>query len=127
MSNFFSHLKAINETKEDLLRDDPQSAKDYSAFMINKALSLYPDTIFFASEMNKFWDTPVRWQFDFYLHSVPKKKRFAKWPKKIQYPEDVALLAKELGYSIAKAADVIDLFTKEQMKEIRAKHSTGGR
>ena len=59
----FDFLNAINETKKDIFREDPLAQKDYSAFMVNRGLSYFPDTIMFANEMNKNASIPNDWQF----------------------------------------------------------------
>ena len=43
----FDFLNAINDTKKDLFQD-PQADKDYNAFMVNRGLSLFPDTVLYA-------------------------------------------------------------------------------
>ncbi len=77
----FDFLNSINDTKKDLF-EDPQAEKDYNAFLVNRGLSYFPDTILFANEMNIKRDTPKQWQFDFLRLAIPKKKRFSKWHKK---------------------------------------------
>lgn len=125
--NFFDFLNAINTTKKDLLKEDPLSEKDYSAFMINRSLSYFPDTLFFANEMNKFADAPKDWQFDFYLNSVKPKKRFSKWNKKDQRPDDAKLIVMAYNYSFAKALEILPLINEENLNELRLKYSTGGK
>jgi hypothetical protein len=47
----FDFLKAINETKENLIVDD-ETEKQYSPYMINRGLSYFNDTVLIANEMN---------------------------------------------------------------------------
>lgn len=50
-------LKSINQTKDDLSKsDDPDVMKSYPPFIINRSLSYFEDTIFFANEMNQYPD-----------------------------------------------------------------------
>jgi len=77
----FDFLNSINDTKIDLFKD-PQAIKDYKAFMVNRGLSYFADTIMYANEMNRYYDLDNEMQFDFLLHSVPKKRRFSKWVKR---------------------------------------------
>ena len=125
--NFFDFLNSINETKKDLIREDPLSEKEYNSFMINRGLSYFPDTILFANEMNKSWDTPKQWQFDFYRIGVPKRKRFSKWHKQDKIEEDVKNLMQEYNYSHQKALQVISILSDEQLEELRKKYKIGGR
>lgn len=34
MSSFFDYLTCINDTKKDLMREDPESEKDYVPFIV---------------------------------------------------------------------------------------------
>lgn len=125
--SFFDFLNAINTTKKDLIKEDPLSEKDYVPFMINRGLSFFPDTIFFANEMNKHASIPKDWQFAFYIHSVKPKKRFSKWHKKEQNSEDLKLVMQAYGYSATKAAEALQILTPEQINELKVSYSTGGR
>jgi hypothetical protein len=125
--SFFDFLNAINDTKKDLLKEDPLSEKDYVPFMVNRGLSYFPDTILYANEMNQHASIPKDWQFDFYRIGVSKRKRFSKWHKQEKIQEDVKLLMKEYNYSHQKTLQIIDLISEKQMQELRDKYKTGGR
>lgn len=123
----FDFLNSINDTKVDLFAKDPQNKKDYSAFMVNRGLSYFSDTILYANEMNISRDIPVEWQYDFYLAAIPKRKRFSKWTKKDKIHDQIKLIMKEYNYSERKALDVINILNSEQLTALEAKYSTGGR
>lgn len=125
--NFFDFVNAINVTKQDLIKDDPQSEKEYVPFMVNRALSYFHDTIMYANEMNKYASIPKKWQFDFYRNSISKKKRFSKWHKKDQNSDDLNLVMNAYNYSSEKAAVALEILTDDQLKELRASYSQGGR
>ena len=122
----FDFLNAINDNKKNLF-EDPQAEKDYSSFMINRGLSYFPDTILYANEMNKAGDIPKKWQFDFLVQSIPKKRRFSKWHKKDANSDTLKLLMKHYKYSEKKAYEVIDLMSQTQLQELQAAYETGGR
>ena len=67
-----------------------------------------------------------RMQYDFYLNSLRKKKRFAPWLKKGKV-EDLEAVKKYYGYSEEKAQQAMTILTKEQVKYIKQKLNTGGR
>lgn len=123
----FDFLNAINLTKKDVLAEDPLNKKDYSAFMINRGLSYFPDTILYANEMNRNSQIPVEWQFSFFLNSISKKKRFSKWAKKDAETEDFRLVKEYFGYSDTKAQDALDILSKEQLVMIKEKLYKGGK
>lgn len=125
--NFFDFLNSINDTKKDLLKEDPQSEKEYVPFMVNRGLSLFQDTIMYANEMNRFAGIPKDWQYDFYLKAVPKRKRFSKWHKKEAETEAIKLIMREYNYSSSKAASVLDLISADKIKSLVQKYSTGGK
>ena len=125
--NFFDFLNSINDSKEDLLKKDPLSEKDYNSFMVNRGLSYFGDTILYANEMNSRTDIPKKWQYEFYLYGIKKKRRFSKWHKKDVNGEDLKLVMEEYQYSTKRALEVLSLLTEEQLQTIREKHDTGGR
>lgn len=123
----FDFLNAINDTKKDLFKEDPLAQKDYSAFMVNRGLSYFPDTIMFANEMNKNAGIPSDWQFYFYLNGVTKRKRFSKWSKKDKASDSLQVVMKHFNYSSQKAIEVLDILTDEQLKQLSEMYDTGGK
>ena len=117
-------LNSINFTKENLLEEDP--TLKYPAFVVNKCLSGSLDSVLFANEMNKSHHLYSKLQYDFYLNSLRKKKRFAPWLKKGK-TEDLDAVKKYYRYSNEKAEQAMRILTKEQIKYIKQKLDTGGR
>ena len=124
--NPFDFLNSINDNKQDLFVD-PQAEKDYNPFMVNRGLSYFPDTILYANEMNRSFDTPKEWQFQFLRLSIPKKKRFSKWHKKDNTTDLIKLIMRHYKYSEKRAYEVINILSPTQIEEIRASYETGGR
>lgn len=122
----FDFLNAINDNKKDLF-EDPQAAKDYPPFMINRGLSFFPDTVLYANKMNMHGQIPPKWQFDYLKNSIPKKKRFSKWYKKDATPEQLKLIMKHYKYSEKKAFEALGILSILQMEELRLAYETGGR
>tara|TARA_B100001173_G_scaffold308571_1_gene319114 strand:- start:832 stop:1206 length:375 start_codon:yes stop_codon:yes gene_type:complete len=117
-------LNSINFTKENLFEDEPEAK--YPAFVVNKCLSGSLDSVLFANEMNKSHFLDKRMQYDFYMNSLRKKRRFAPWLKKGKV-EDLEAVKKYYGYSEEKALQAMNILTKEQVKYIKQKLNTGGR
>lgn len=125
--NPFDFLNSINTTKENLIREDPLNEKEYTPYLVNRGLSYFRDTIFYANEMNRYPELPKKLQYEFYLHGVPKRKRFSKWAKKsTDSQNDLELIAKEYDCSIRKAEVIYTLLTPEQIVFIRDQYSHGG-
>lgn len=122
----FDFLSAINETKRDLIKEDPSVEKDYSAWMINRGLSYFPDTIMYANELNQRHQMSSKWQFQYLLNSIPKKKRFSKWFKR-EEEKHLQSVMDCYGYSSEKAKQVLGILTPEQLKCIEEKQYIGGK
>ena len=121
----FDYLNAINYSKEKLIVDD-LTEKDYNAFMVNRGLSYFPDTVLAANEMNRYHQIDSRLQFDFLLNIIRKRKRFSKWEKK-KIDNDVEVIKEYYGYSNQKALSVISLFSDDQLQTLRKKIYKGGK
>lgn len=123
--NPFEYLNAINNTKKDIMVDDI-AEKGYNAFMINRGLSYFNDTVLFANEMNRLHHTPNRLQFDFFINIIRKRKRFSKWMKP-ETVNDLEVVKEYYGYSNQKARQALTLLTPEQINNIKKKVDKGGR
>jgi len=123
--NPFEYLKAINETKKDVMIDDI-AEKEYNPFIINRGLSFFRDTILYANEMNRYHHLDHRLQFDFFINIIKKKKRWSKWIK----PQEVAnleLIKEYYGYSNEKAKSALSLMSNEQIEELKNRIYKGGK
>lgn len=122
----FDFVASINYDKKDLF-EDPQAEKDYKPFIVNKALSYFPDTVLYANAMNLHNQIPVKWQFDFLYEVIPKKRRFSKWIKKEISSEDLSAVSTFYGYSLEKAEDALSILDADQLNLIKDKMFKGGR
>ena len=123
---FKDYLSAINYTKKNLMNsDDPMWEKKYPAFMVNKVLSGFSDTIMLSNEMNRnhFLDRDM--QFQFLLNSIRQKKRFTPFLKASKI-KDIECVKEYYGYNNEKAKTALDILTKEQLKLIKEKLYKGG-
>lgn len=122
----FDFINAINTTKQNLF-EDPQASKDYSAFLVNRGLSYFPDTVLYANEMNQRSGLPPDQQFQFFLNTIPKRKRFSKWNKKDTESKSLLLVKEYFGYSSEKAKEALAVLTDEQISMIEEKLYKGGK
>ena len=120
----FDYLKAINETKEDVMLTS-QDEKKYSAFIVNRGLSFFMDTIFQTNEMNRNSHLDSRLQFDYLINNIRKKRRYSKWlkPEKLK---NVELVKEYYGFSYEKAKDALSILSEDQLAYIRDKLNQGG-
>ena len=126
MTELKDWLNSINLTKKNLIDEDPSLEKEYNPYIVNRIYSGHLDSVLFSNEMNKFHFLDKRMQYDFYLNSLRKKKRFAPWLKKGKV-EDLEAVKKYYGYSEEKAQQAMTILSKEQIKYIKQKLNTGGR
>ena len=119
-------LNSINNTKINLIDEDPDLEKEYSPYIINRCFSGNIDSIMFANELNKHPNLAKKFQYDFFLNSLRKKKRFSPWLRKDQI-KNLDLIKQYYGYSNEKAKQVLNILTKEQLSFIRDRLETGGK
>jgi hypothetical protein len=77
----FDFINSITATKKDIMSEDPEMEKHYNAFIVNRGLGYFVDTVLLANEMNMYPDIPEFAQYQYYMSSVRKGKRFSKWHK----------------------------------------------
>ena len=121
----FDFLNTINDTKKDIMIDDI-AEKAYAPFMVNRTLSYFPDTVCIANEMNRYHHLDKKLQYHFLINIIRKRKRFSKWIKP-DLDSNIEVVKEYYGYSNEKARQVHNLFTSEQIEELRKKVNKGGR
>ena len=119
-------LNSINQTKKNLIDEDPSLEKEYSPYVINRCLSGHLDCIMFVNEMNKYHFLPKKIQYDFLLNSLRTKKRFAPWLRKDTI-KDLDNVKRYYGYSDEKAKQALRILSKKQLNFIQSKFETGGK
>ena len=120
----FDFIKSISENKKDLMLDK-LAEKEYNAFMVNRGLSFFPDTILYANEMNMNHHLDNKLQFSYLINIIRPRKRFSKWAKKKE-DSDLNLIMKYYGYSIDKAKSALAILSEEQIKMIKERTNEGG-
>jgi hypothetical protein len=118
-------LNSINFTKNNLMKEDETSKKDYAPYIINKCLSAHIECILFANEMNMNHSLDKDMQYSFYLNTLRKRKRFSPWIRKdkVQNLEYVKLY---YGYSNDKAIQALKILNNTQLNFIKQRLETGG-
>tara|TARA_B110001452_G_scaffold32734_1_gene25520 strand:+ start:49 stop:435 length:387 start_codon:yes stop_codon:yes gene_type:complete len=120
------YLNSINFTKKDLMKsEDKEWIKKYPAFIINKILSGFSDTIMLVNEVNRNHFLDKDMQYSFLLNSIRSKKRFSPFLRASKL-KDIECVKEYYGYSNDKAKSALDILTKEQLKLIKEKLFKGG-
>ena len=120
------YLNSINFTKKDLMKsDDKDWVKKYPAFIVNKILSGFQDTVMLVNEVNRNHFLDKDMQYWFLLNSIRSKKRFSPFLRASKL-KNIDLVKEYYGYSNEKAKTVLDILTKDQLKLIKEKLYKGG-
>ena len=125
MTELKDWLNSVNFSKDDLTEDDPDNIKDYPAYIINRCLSGHLDTVLYANEMNLHPNLDKDMQYQFFLNSLRKRKRFSPWLRKDKV-DNLNIVKQYYGYSNEKALQALRLLTKEQLTFIKQRLDTGG-
>jgi len=117
-------LKSINLTKDsDLI--DSFNESDYPAWVVNRAMSFYPDTILQVNEMNQRSAIPKVLQYKYLLHSVRKKNRYSPWLK-VKVDPDAVVIKDYYNISTKKAKEMMPLISKESLHLMKESLDRGG-
>jgi len=120
------YLNAINFTKKDIMKsEDELWRKKYPAFIVNKVLSAFSDTIMFVNEMNRNHFIDKDMQFQFLLNSIRTKKRYSPFLRANKLKE-IECVKEYYGYSNDKAKSALDILTKDEINLIKEKLYKGG-
>ena len=129
MADLFKEiLPDINHGHTNLIRTGDMDEAEYgkSCFIINRALSMNVDTILYVNEMNTRYQLDALLQYDYYINSLRKKKRWSKWAKAIAPSSDLELIKEYYNYNEQKAREVLDLLSESEIQKLRLKLSKGG-
>ena len=125
MTELKEWLNSININKNNLIDEDSDLEKQYPAYIVNRCMSGHIDAILLANEMNKRPNLPKKLQYDFFLNSIRKRKRYSPWLRKEEI-ENLDFVKRYYGYSNEKAKQVLKILTREQLAFIKTKFETGG-
>ena len=118
-------LNSINQTKKNLIDEDPSIEKEYAPYIVNRIYSGHLDAIMFANEMNMYNFLPKKMQYDFFINTLRVKKRFSPWIRKDEI-KNLDYVKRYYGYSNEKAKQILKILSKEQLNFIKSKFETGG-
>ena len=120
------YLNSINFNKKNLMNsDDKEWVKKYPAFIVNKILSGFSDTIMLVNEVNRNHFLDKDMQYQFLLNSIRSKKRFSPFLRANKL-KDIEVVKEFYGYSNEKAKSALDILAKDQLKLIKQKLYKGG-
>ena len=121
------YINAVNYSKEKLMdTEDEMWEKKYPAYIVNKCIAPFRDTIFLVNEMNRNHHLDNKLQFDFLLNSLRKRKRYTPWLK-VKKEKYLECIKEYYGYNNEKAKSALNIINDEQIKTIMNSLNKGGR
>ena len=121
------YLNAINFSKKNVMdSEDTMWVKKYPAFIVNKVLSGFSDTIMLVNEMNRNHFLDKDMQFQFLLNSIRSKKWYSPFLRASKL-KDIECVKEYYGYNNEKAKTALDILTKKELKLIKEKLYKGGK
>ena len=125
MTELKDWLNSINQTKKNLIDEDPSLEKEYPPYIINRCFSGHLDAVMFSNEMNQYHFLDKKMQYDFFINILRVKKRYSPWLRK-DIIKDLDLVKRYYGYSNEKAKQALRILSKEQLNFIKSKLEIGG-
>jgi Bacteriophage clamp loader A subunit len=128
MPDLGDFLNSINLNKKNLM-DDPETLEEvekaYLPFIVNRLLSMHPDALFAANEMNQRPSLDKRMQYEYLLYILRSRKRFGKFQKPEEI-ENLNVVKEYFGYSNAKAKDALKYLDTDEIEYMKARLYKGG-
>lgn len=119
----FDYITSISQSKTDMMADE-LGEKSYSAWMVNKGLSYFPDTIEYANHMNMMYHLDNKLQYEYLKNIIRPRKRWSKWAKKKE-DKNLEIIKSYYQCSDKKAIEYLKILTDKQIKAIKEHMETG--
>lgn len=118
-------IPSILQTGKSVIQDE-LDYRDYTPFVVNRALSYHVDCILHVNELNKRPSIDKDMQYQYLLNTIrPMKRKFQPW-QKASRDKDIESVKTFFGYSDQKAIEALRILTEEQVAEIRKRTDKGG-
>ena len=128
MTSPFDYVNSINSNKVNMMRDSENDAlaeKAYEPWIVNNALSYFPDTILHANLMNMYQQLDKRPQYEFCINSIRPKKRFSKWVKSASN-EELDLVCQFYQCNRKTGQEYLSLLSSDQLDIMKEQQEIGG-
>ncbi len=123
--NIFDILNSLHDKKTNFSSNDEVMSL-YNSWIIDRGMSLFPETIFYSNDMNISYELTNKMKYDYYFYSVRQGKRYCKWPKKLDKSDDFSLIKQYYKYNDQKASEALKVLSKEQIETLRKINEKGG-
>lgn len=121
-------IPAILDTKKDPFTTNEEKRKYMrdNGFIVLRTLSMYPDCVLQANEMNMFHFIDDNLKFDFLLNTIRGYRRKFNYAKATKYDE-LNLIKEYYNVSTSVAKQYSKILTPDQLAEIKRKMEKGGK
>jgi len=122
----FDIINSIHYTKI-YLGNDPEFNAVYNKYVVNTALSYFPENIFYVNYINSNHNISAKMQYDFYFYTIVKKKRYIDWDKRDNKNDiNINAIKEYYNYSTKKAIEALSILSDSQIEYIKEKLNKGG-
>lgn len=117
----FDFVNDINQAKQYLFADETQS--NYDPFVINKAMTIFPDTFACGEFLNSNYHLDKKLQHDYLFFNVQKRRRWKQggWLKKSEEEKKQVRILKDvaevIGYNLRRTMHFWSMLNAEQQKD----------
>ena len=119
-------IPSILQNKKSVIHDEVD-LKDYTPFVVNRALSYHLDCVLYVNELNRLPGIDKDMQYSYLLNTIrPMKRKFEPWQKS-QADKNIECVKEYFGYSNQKAKEALRILNDEQIAEIKRRTDKGGR
>lgn len=105
--------------KQYLYKEDYEDI-EINLYLLNKALSYYPESVLFANDVNvEFQSSSTKMVYDYYYYSLSKGKLpFKKWGKRSTGQKEVEVIRKVYSCNEKTALEYVKLIAEEDLNRI---------
>lgn len=119
----WDYIKSFGKKTGNHLDANPDDEKGYPAFIINRALSMNPNTVSTAVLASSLWQLSPKLQHDFLYYIFPKGFIRTEWIKKDEedksYVADLEMVKEYFFCNGKKAAVILSLMDDEHKNKMR--------
>jgi len=111
-----------------MMRDsenDVLAERGYEPWLVNNALSYFPDTILHANLMNVNHQLDKRPQYECLINSIRPKKRWAKWVKNASN-EDLDMICEYYLCNRTVGQEYLSLLSSDELRIMKEQQEIGG-
>ena len=113
----FDFVSAASFSKENIM--ETEGDEKYIPAIVDKAFSYFPDSILYANALNNYhFDLTKQMQFQYYINTLRRRKRFSKWYK--PEPDDALLetICRKYNCNKKVAKEYLLLFSDDDLNKL---------